>query len=188
MLAFLTVAVVFVGVLCLGVLLLTVGVIRRLRQHSEWFANMANLSTLAGVAPQPRAGAVIGEFEAVDTGGRRLTRDLLETGTLAGFFTLGCAPCKALLPSFVDYAKSLAGESGSVVAVVAAPAESAERDEMVALLSTVARVVVEPPRGPASTAFGISGFPTLVLVGGDATVRAAGPSLDAVRRDVASPA
>lgn len=172
--AYLAAAVALVGVLCVLDLLLTIGVIRRLKDHTRL------LDANSRPPLRPRPGDVVGEFAATDTQGRALSRGGLEAGTLVGFFTTGCAPCKEQLPLFVEHA---ARQSGEVIAVVAAPAPD---EAMIAQLSPVARVVVELPDGPTVGAFHVSGFPTVLVVGDDGTVAATGNTVDAVRRLAAS--
>jgi thiol-disulfide isomerase/thioredoxin len=180
--AYLGAAVVLVGLVCALNLLLTVGVVRRLREHTQQFADLNNRNR---PALQPRPGAVIADFDVADTDGRPVARGLLDTGTLVGFFAPDCGPCKELLPRFVEHATALREQAGEVFAVVASTTEDRE---LIAKLSSVARVIVEPPNGPTIQAFGISGFPTLVLVGGDGVVAAAGTTVESVRQVAVSPA
>lgn len=181
--AYLGAAVALVGVLCLLDLVLTVGVIRRLRQHTQLFD-----AQIAGGRPalRPRPGHRVGEFAAIDTHGRPVDQDLLGPGTLIGFFTTDCVPCKELLPRFVDYVAGLGLGLGlgpeQVIAVLAAPEADAA---MVAQLGTVARVVVQASDGPMVRAFDLSGFPTLVRMGPDGLVDAAGAVLEALQRPAA---
>lgn len=179
--AYLGAAVALVGVLCLLDLVLTVGVIRRLRQHTQLFD-----AQIAGGRPalRPRPGHRVGDFEAADTNGLAVDRDLLGPGTLIGFFTTDCVPCKELLPRFVDHVAGLGLDPEQVIAVLAAP----EADEnMIAQLGSVARVVVQASDGPMVRAFDLSGFPTLVRMGPNGLVDAAGAVLEAIQRPAFTP-
>ncbi|WP_026212553.1 TlpA family protein disulfide reductase [Longispora albida] len=164
--AYLTAAVVLVGGLCVLNLLLTLGVIRRLREHTELLSRRGSVAD--DRTPQP--GQVIGEFSS----GGLVTADLGER-TLVGFFSPSCAPCKEMLPSFVELAK---GYAGPVVAVVVAAGDE-DAPGSVAALEPVARVVVEAPGGAAGKAFGVSAWPTFLVVSGG-RVEVAGHDVDSV--------
>jgi thiol-disulfide isomerase/thioredoxin len=171
--AYLIASVVFVGILCGVNLLLTFGVVRRLREHAELLAGTPR--PVDNDSPVP-VGSVVGEFSVTTADGEVVTRDSLDGGTVVGFFSPGCGPCEELLPRFVEYAAS---EAVRVVAVVAAP--DMQAGEMAAQLAPVARVVVEGAfGGPVSTAFGVRGYPALCVVDGDGTVIAGGSTMDAL--------
>jgi len=161
--AYLTAAVIIVGVLCALDLVLTLGVIRRLRDHAE------RLSTVAegrDAHPEPDImtpkGATVGGFSAVTVDGDAVALELIDGPTLVGFFTPGCEPCKEQLPQFVARAAEMPGGRARVLAAVIGEGEVA--DEYAATLSTVARVVLEPTRGALTKAFGVDGFPAVALV------------------------
>jgi thiol-disulfide isomerase/thioredoxin len=78
---------------------------------------------------------------------------------------MGCPPCKELAPRFIDFASTFPGGRDHVWAVI--EGEQEDPAWLAALLGRVANVVVEPVRGPASTAFGIDEFPTVFLLDGD---------------------
>ncbi|MCF6470444.1 redoxin domain-containing protein [Nonomuraea sp. MG754425] len=159
---YLIVAVVLIGVLCLLNLLLTVGVIRRLRRQAA----------APGMAyPSPVAeGLAVGErmpgFAATTTDGEPISDELLDGPVLVGFFSPACQPCQELMPHFVQHARR-APETVFAV-VVADSADEAAAD--VARLSEVARVVVEAPQAAIQTAFKVSGYPTVMTFGADRTV------------------
>lgn len=171
--ALLIAAVVLVGILGGVNLLLTIGVVRRLREHSEL---LAGTPRVVDNDPPVPVGSVVGEFTVTTADGEVVTRDSLDGGTVVGFFSPGCGPCEELLPRFVEYAAS---ERVRVVAVVAAP--DVQAGEMAAQLAPVARVVVEDAfGGPVSTAFGVRGYPALCVVDGDGIVTAGGSTMDAL--------
>jgi hypothetical protein len=176
MTAFLIALVVLVGAVAVLNLLLTVGVIRRLRQHTE---NLANLSTMGG--PQPSImigeGERAGEFAATTTDGEPVTRDLLSGQTLVGVLTPDCSACRERLPEFVSSAETFPGGRGQVLAVLAGELEQVE--EYREQLAPVARVVIEPPmKGAVATALKVEGFPAFAVLDADGTVVASGFSPD----------
>lgn len=175
MTALLTGLLVLVGAVALLNLLLTVGVIRRLRQHTE------QLSTAGGFGgPAPavmlEAGARAEDFAATTTDGEPVSRELLSGQTLVGVFTPGCGACEERLPEFLDRATAFPGGRSQVLAVVAGEAEAVRpyRDK----LAPVARVVVEPPmNGTLTTALKVQGFPAFGLIAADGTVVASALTL-----------
>ncbi len=158
---YLTAGVVIVGVLCALDLVLTLGVIRRLRDHAE------RLSTMDGGPAEhpdlmlPR-GSTVGGFSALTTDGEAVALELIDGPTLVGFFSPGCEPCQEQAPLFVEFAAAMPGGRSRVLAVVVGQGEAA--DELAAALSGAARVVIEPSRGPVSGAFQVAGFPAIGLV------------------------
>lgn len=169
MTALLVALLVVVGAVAVLNLLLTVGVIRRLREHTQ------RLSTLgaAPVAAMLAAGQRVGAFAATTTDGEPVTRDLLSGPTLVGVFTPGCGACEERLPDFLTRARDFPGGRAQVLAVVAGEAgeTTAYRDR----LTGAARVVVEPPAGgPLATALEVSAFPAFGLLDADGVVVASG--------------
>ena len=161
---YLVAAVVLVGLLGVLNLLLTVGVIRRLRRQSA-----------APAADSLPPGTRIPQFAATTTSGEPISDELLGTPALIGFFSHGCRPCEDLLPLFVERAR---GTSDAVLAVVvSAPGEDSAAEA--GLLAEVARVVTEPPQGPLQTAFGVNAFPTVLTVGAGDTIVTSGHDLPA---------
>lgn len=156
-----------VGLLCLLNLLLTFGVIRRLRQHTEHLNRLAPTDQPPGIG----VGEVVGEFATTTTTGEPLTRAGLTGQTLVGFFSPGCEPCATQLPHFIDRAREQPGGRARAIAVVAAGTDG--KQDYVERLEPVARVVTEGPDGALQAAFRVTGFPMLYLVD-DGTVRAAG--------------
>lgn len=157
----LTAAVVLAGLLCALNLLLTVGVIKRLREHSEQLAADA-----AGETPPALGiGEEVGEFTTTTTEGLTIDRDQLSGETLVAFFSPNCTPCKKKLPEFVAYAQGFPGGRRRVLAVVSGRAEGWER--FVEDLGPVAMVVQEDYNGPMGDAFRMKAFPSLFVVAPD---------------------
>jgi hypothetical protein len=157
-------------VTCLN-LLLTFGVIRRLRVHTEILrtggsgaARDADIMLPAGSRPTPFAAATT-------TAGEPLTSDDLR-GALVGFFSHTCDGCRQQLPEFVRLAQSLGREQ--VVTVVVDGDAEANRATLAAL-EPVARVVTEPHGGPLQRAFAVLGFPAMGVL--DAEGRVTGTTM-----------
>jgi hypothetical protein len=165
---YLIAAVVIVGTLCVLNLLLTYGVVRRLREHGELLGHgpSAVPNLIVG------AGSVVGTFTAITVDGDELVADDLASGTLVGFFSLDCSGCLRELPRFVDAAAAHPGGPDRVLAVVIGAAEDAA--EQVAVLSPRARVVVALPGAEIEKALEVKGYPAFALLGEDRVVTASG--------------
>ncbi|WP_327347397.1 hypothetical protein [Streptomyces europaeiscabiei] len=151
----LTAAVVLVGVLCLLDLLLTVGVIKRLREHTEI---IAPIRQQAGI----RTGDDVGEFSVLSVDGEPLGRESLTDDSVIAFFAPDCQPCKTVIPDFIRLAK--ADENGRDHRIAVVIGEPSASMELVAMLRPFAQVIVEEPLGAVSTAFRTSATPTVLRV------------------------
>ncbi|MBO3744376.1 TlpA disulfide reductase family protein [Actinoplanes flavus] len=144
-------------------LLLTVGLVKRLREHTVL------LSDLGGTAPVIAVGAEVGDFTATAVSGISISRADLTDETLVGIFSVTCRPCRATVGDFAAYARTMPGGRGRVLAVVVGdPADAAS---FVSALSPVAHVVVEDSGGPVGAAFQAQAFPTMLRVAPDAAGR-----------------
>lgn len=184
MTAFLIALVVLVGAVAVLNLLLTVGMIRRLRQHTE---KLASLSTMGGPAPSIMIGVGerASEFAATTTDGEPVSRDLLSGLTLVGVLSPDCGACKERLPEFVSRAETFPGGRGQVLAVLAGEPEQVEpyREQ----LAPVARVVIEPPMaGPVAAALKVQAWPAFGVLDAEGTLVADDLAMDEL--PVASPA
>lgn len=153
---FVTAAVAIVGVLCAVDLLLTYGVIRRLREHTRILAAPG-----AGPGMVAAPGSTVGEFTATDHASAPLSPATFTEPTLVGFFTPGCGPCEALLPRFTNAARRWREQSRQVVEVVA---PGAGDEAYVGRLAPVARVVGGADAGALAEAFAVRGYPVVCLV------------------------
>lgn len=166
----LTVAVVLVTGLCLLNLLLTVAVIRRLREHTEL------IGTMGGGQAFPdsmlAAGERIGDYSTETLDGTVLTRDDLAGQTLIGVFSPGCHGCELQMPHFVELAKNSPGGREGVLALVVGGLEEAAGE--IAQLAPVARVVHENDGGPLTRALGVQAFPAIARVDADGRVLVSG--------------
>ncbi|MEV0272548.1 hypothetical protein AB0H43_27545 [Hamadaea sp. NPDC050747] len=164
-------ALVALGLLGVFNLLLTAGILRRLRAEAE--AKVAGHSS-SGLRP----GSAVDAFEVTTVDGEPITAETL-TGTVA-FFSAGCSACHELLPDFVAYAR----EQGrrNVLAVVAG-----DDPETVDALAEVARVVkADLPGGPVAKAFRNTWTPSLYVVSGRYIVAAGARLADLPRRPALS--
>ncbi|HEX6872795.1 MAG TPA: TlpA disulfide reductase family protein [Micromonosporaceae bacterium] len=159
-----TVALAVLGLFCLMNLLLTVGVIRRLRDHT----------TVLGLLNRPQiirpAGETVDEFSATAVDGTTVGRGMFASPTLVGFVSPTCGPCHERLPDFI--ARARASSPDRVLAVVVTAGE--ETAGMLDRLSKVATVVLEPPGGQVAQAFGVLGYPAFCLVDGAGMILASG--------------
>ncbi|MEN3308145.1 MAG: hypothetical protein V7603_4347 [Micromonosporaceae bacterium] len=164
-------AVVLIGAVATLNLVLTCGVIRRLRQHTELIGG-----SRPATAPEVMLGVgeIPAEFVALTTDGEPVSRDLLAGEQLIGFFSPHCAPCREQAPRFAERAAAMPGGRGRVLAVLVGD----ERDvaDLRAELEPVARVVLEQGTGPgtAGAAFGVRGFPAICRLNSAGRVSVAG--------------
>ncbi len=159
-------------VICLLNLVLTVAVIRRLREHTELINRRSGQSSGQDEITLP-AGARVGDFRVVTGDDRVVTRADLRQGMLVAFFSPRCPACEEQKPAFIRYASGLPGGRDDVIAVLLGLPEElgALREE----LSGVAQIVTEADvDGEMSTAFGLRGYPGFCLMGQDGVLAAAG--------------
>jgi hypothetical protein len=145
-------------------LVLTLGVVSRLREHAAQLA--------AGARPGPSemllgAGERPGDFSARTVADGTVSARSLAAPALVGFFSPTCSACTEWIPRFVSAAESLPGGATQALAVVVSTADTTTE---VAELRRVAQVVVEPIDGPVARAFRVRGFPALCRLGTDGTV------------------
>ena len=162
---YVTAALVLVGVVAGLNLVLTFGVIRRLRQHSELLAARGLRPT-----PQPPSpGDPVGGFRTTTVDGETVTRDTLPAGSLVVFFSPGCPPCEEHLPGLVARLRESDRPRAETLAVVLG--EAGESAHMVEQLTPVALVVRETaPSTLLQTAFGVWSAPIALVVDGS-TIR-----------------
>lgn len=161
---------------CLLNLVLTLGVLRRLREHTELISNLS--ATGEPLAPMLAEGEIAGTFDAVATTGERVSRDLLSGLTLVGAFSPHCPACAERLPAFVDFAATFTGGRDQVIAVLAG--EETETTTYRAQLEPVARVVIEPAiGGEICTALEFRAFPAFGILDEAGKVVSNGVTLDA---------
>lgn len=163
----LTVAVVLVAALALLTLLITLGLVKRLRVHAD---HLTTLLANQGRGPETVGvplGTPIAPFTAITVDGLKVAS---APGMLLGFFSTTCSTCAESLPGFLTYAEPLGRER--VVAMVSGH-EPALTD-LTEKLSTVAQVVIEAEDGPVARAVGVSATPTLVVLDNNLRVASTG--------------
>lgn len=151
-------------------LLLMLGVIRRLREHTE---RLAALPADLGPPPEPilPAGERPAEFRAETVDGAEVSLGSLATPALLGFFSPRCEPCKEWIPRFVQAAGQLPqGRAQALAVVTGDTGDGAGGGAEMAELRRVAQVVVEPANGPVSRAFAVRGWPALCRLGEDGAI------------------
>jgi len=161
-------AIVLVGALCLLDLLLTFGVLRRLREQS---AELERLSA-GGAGGVP-------EFDRDALVGRTLPQPAATTigeapVAVVGFFAAGCEPCHKQAPELVAWASGQAGERAGARAVAVVTGTGAGADELVEIFGDAVIIIAGPDGSRVATELGISVYPTFVRTGaGGAIVEAA---------------
>jgi thiol-disulfide isomerase/thioredoxin len=173
--AFLVAAVVLVGLLVVLDLVLTFGVIRRLREHTALLSERS--------APMPDlilgAGQTVGAFTATSVTGATLSNTDLASGTLVGFFSPGCSACEVELPRFVKLAGAHPGGAERVLAaVIGEGSGDGSGDKYVDTLKSVAAVVTVPHGHELETAFRVRGFPSFARIGERQAIEAGGSLAD----------
>jgi hypothetical protein len=170
---YLVAAVVVVGVLCVIDLLLTLGVIRRLREHTEL------LSAQAGASMPESAMITAGQkpdaFAAIDLDGQPVEQDSTAP-RLVGFLSTTCQACIERLPTFVDHAARFPGGRPQVLAIVVG--SPPDTDGFTRDLAGAARVVVEEPGGRIATAFQVTGYPSWCALDEHGVVQDSGLGFD----------
>jgi thiol-disulfide isomerase/thioredoxin len=166
-------AVALTAAICLLNLLLTFGVVRRLREHDLRLAEGG--PGRLRLAP----GSPIGPFAATATDGQPVSSAVLAPRTLVGFFSPTCPPCLEQLPLFIDFAAALPGGPEQVLAVVSGPAQDAR--PLAGRLEPVARVVLEESGGELAEAFAATAFPSMFVTDDEGRIRVSGGTVDSLR-------
>ena len=162
-------ALVPIGILTLVNLVLGIGIIRRLRAHENILRTGGTPPLQATTVP---AGEAPSEFEATAVDGTPVTRDDLTGPALIGFFQPDCAPCAAQTEHFRQRAARMRGSDHHIWTVIAGPNEQKVRS-YAEHFDGLGTVVAERPGGPIVQAFGVSGYPTFVLVDANGHLTAA---------------
>jgi hypothetical protein len=155
----------FVGCLCLLDLLLTFGVIRRLREQSEILSTRTSPGRAMGLS----AGNTPAPFSAVTTAG-----DLVNGAAglrLVAFFS-SCPICPQRVPPLAEYLRVHRVSRDSVLAV--SIGSGSEPQPYLAELAPLAQVCAEPEDGAITRAFEVTGFPWFFLLDADGVVIASG--------------
>ncbi|MFI5495917.1 TlpA family protein disulfide reductase [Actinoplanes sp. NPDC051859] len=146
-------------------LVLTYGALRRLREHAQL------LNPDQGPAIKA-AGETVSDFAASTVDAATLTAADLGAGTLIGFFTPGCEPCREMLPKFARVAAAHAAGRTGVVAVLVGDEETTADDAR--MLASVAQVVVASRAAPIVAAFAVQAYPSICTMGDRGRIAALG--------------
>ncbi|WP_214324389.1 hypothetical protein [Nonomuraea sediminis] len=171
--AYLIAIVVLVGVLCLLDLVLTLGVVRRLKEHTKLVDALYEIVGTMGAPAGPAVGEVVGEFDAATVDGTRVTRDQLPDQAVVAFLSPDCRGCREQLPAFTAWA---ADQDRPRVFVVV-DSQSADTAELVATLAPVAQVIAGEAGEPVGKAFGVQTFPTFFQVAAGGKLLAMAPEI-----------
>jgi|GEM_PF-2590453 len=132
--------------------------------------------TLASLPPSgPEVGSPVPPIRAHTS-----TASLLDTAGLAGhgylvaFLSSSCQGCRVSLPILLGYAERLADPDRLIVVIMG---ERWRGEDLEQRLAGLATVVPESDGGPIVAAYGITAFPSYVLVSGTGTVVATGHSV-----------
>jgi thiol-disulfide isomerase/thioredoxin len=170
---------VLIGLLTLVNLGLTVGVIRRLREHTELLSKRVKA---AGAKVMVSAGERTEPFAAITVDRESVSEaDLVGAPTLVGAFAYGCASCEERRPAFVEYAKTFPGGRDRVLAVLVGGEDdlTAER----AMLEPVARLILQDePSGEVTAALGVKGYPAFAVFDSAGVVLASGTEVSDLDR------
>ena len=172
---FVIAALVLFGALVVVNLVLTLGIVRRLREHADLIGRA--LSGEATADPDAgyfimRAGSPLPAFSATTVDGAVAPN----TGPLLiGFFSSTCSACVQRLPGFIEYAKAF---DGRVLGVAVGMPEDVRG--IIEDLRPVADVVTELEEGPLAKALKVEGLPAMATVDADGIVTASGYRLEAL--------
>jgi thiol-disulfide isomerase/thioredoxin len=161
-------AVALVGILCLLDLLLTFGVIRRLREHTALLS--------AGVGrPVPVIGLSDGEhpgaFSTLTTGGEPVRGT---TGLrVVAFFSSQCSVCPVRAPTFANYLSAHRVSRESVLAISVGPGSTPP--SYLSEMAQAAQICVEKPGSEIAQAFKVNAYPSFILLDADGAVAMSGP-------------
>ena len=164
-------AVIVVGTICLMDLLLTFGVIRRLREHTAVLGSPPDRQSPAMGLEE---GAAPGAFSAVTTNGGIV--DGVAGLRVVAFFTTSCPICAERVAPFAGYLREHRIGQDSVLAIVGAGFDGSPYLDQ---LTQVARVCLEQEDGALAKAFKVHGFPAFCLLDENGAVigSAADPAL-----------
>jgi hypothetical protein len=171
---YLVATVIVIGAVTVLNLVLTYGVIRRLRQHTDLLSKRATPPSQDLMRP---VGTTVDDFDVAADDGGRVVRAGLSGYAAIAFVSPGCQPCTDLTPRLLT-----AGRAGHVLAVVLDHPDDAEYR---AQLSAAATVIGGAASQPVIDAFGVSGFPAVCRVDDHGVITATGTWLVDERHPVA---
>jgi hypothetical protein len=161
----LTAAVVLVGTLCILDMLMTFGVVRRLREYGARLDELAPPRdaaagrAIAGELPPP--DHTVGDFVATTTDGRSISPGVLPAGYVAVFLAADCVSCRQRVPRIRKWAATQ--DRDRVLVLI--DGQASDPADLVSVLEPVANVVVEAIGTPTTEAFAVTTFPSFCVVG-----------------------
>lgn len=153
------VAVALVGALGILNLLLSIGVVRRLRRHTELLANRAPVDDDVP-ASAVSVGTRVGALRARSTLGAELVFEEGPEPLLVAVLSPDCSPCRERLPLLLEHVER--DPRARVLAVVLE--EGGLEAEMVERLEPAVPVAVEPWGGDLPRLLEVEGTPSFVTV------------------------
>lgn len=152
-----------IAIFCVLNLLLTYGVIRRLRLHSERLARQET-------AFKPSRMAVRSTFVAKAVGGREISYDTLRGSRVVAFLSPGCRPCEELLPKLARAIKTSGVSPDQVFAVISSGEDGEGEDAYLERLAPISTVVSRDQASIVAAAFGVRGYPFICSVSRDGSL------------------
>lgn len=166
--AVLTAAVIVLAFACAGNIVLTLGIVRRLRSQPAPGAVFA--------PPRLTAGVLVPEFHAQTAGGEQISGSgLLGERYVLGFFSTSCSSCREHAPEFLAYAVTERLDPARVIAVVQGSPEEAAA--FAAEYLGPLAVVAEPDGGPVARSLMVSSFPQFYVVAPDGMLASVEPTI-----------
>ncbi|GGK99294.1 hypothetical protein Ppa06_67640 [Planomonospora parontospora subsp. parontospora] len=153
---FLVAAVVLFGLLCLLNLIVTLGLLRRLREHTAELERLAGRPAFAPYDPGVLVGRTLPEAAA----GARLV----------GFFDVGCDTCHERAPQFAEAA-------GGQPALAVISGDGAKAGDLAAVVGGVSSVITGKEADRLTHALGVEAFPMFLRADPEGRVVAADTEL-----------
>jgi hypothetical protein len=153
-------------------LLFTLGLVRRLREHTELLSQGAAAHGAAQEEGVLHAGETVSDFSTTTVDGQHIDRESFSEGAMVAFFSPSCAPCRERVPEFVSHVTAIPQADRQAYAVVIGDEDATA--EMVAALRPVARVLTGVKAEPIVAAFGVASYPALYRMDADGVVAASG--------------
>jgi hypothetical protein len=174
---------ILVGALCLLNLLLTLGVLRRLREHSARLAEVPDFSMEDGPAYSAKfTGRPLPDFSARAIDGTQISpQSLMGSPGMIAVLRVGCGPCHEQLPGFVGWAGDT---DATATALVTGP--SSDATDMIGRLADVSVVVAGREADALAETLGVNVFPTFLEMDSSGVVVRAETHLS--RMDIPDPA
>jgi hypothetical protein len=163
---YLVATVVVLAVFCAVYLLLTLAVLRRLREHERRFADLRGPAVIE--PPVDRVPAF-----TTTTVDDRVVQGPDLGRSLVAFFSTDCVACLPEVPKLLRYLTDGNGYPRDRVLAVVAGADAPQGQRIVDQLREVADVVREPHGGPVCTAFATTRFPAYYVIAEGGDIRAA---------------